>query len=383
MVTMAIVYERRLDLGLALKTKSLFLFGPRQTGKSTLIRQQLKGAQIFDLLDVDTYLRLASHPQLLESEILPKTRLVVIDEVQKCPQLLDSVHRLIEQKSMRFLLTGSSARALRAKGVNLLGGRARSRQLHPLSCMELGKDFDLNRALKDGLIPSIFLSDSPDEDLKAYARDYLQQEIIAAAATRNAPSFQRFLAVAAQSNAQKLNLTKIANDAQVKRTTLYSYLEILNDTMIAKSLKTWRKSKNRKAEVAPKFYLFDTGLARYLQGRKSLSPKTPEYGEAFEAYIHHELITFLDYRHPSANDEALLTWRSESGFEVDFILNEETAIEVKASGNVGLNDLRGLRALREERKLKRFLIVALVEKPRRLDFVEVLPYKHFLNELWA
>ncbi len=376
--TTDIYIDRILNLPDMLKRKSFFLLGPRQTGKTSLITHTLKDIKVYDLLDTSLFLDLSQRPSRLSEELAPEDRIVVIDEIQRLPVLLNEVHRLIEKRGIHFLLTGSSARKLRSKGVNLLGGRARMMYLHPLTFRELGRRFDLNRAVQNGLLPSIYFSGDPRADLQAYADLYLQQEIIAEGVTRNIPAFSRFLKVAALCNGTIVNFTNVANDAQVPRTTVYEYFEILKDSLILHELPAWRRSVKRKPLASSKYYFFDIGVASQLQGRE-FRPGTPEYGEAFETYIMHELRSYIDY----GSYEPLNYWRSSSGFEVDFILGDHTAIEVKAKENVSVQDLKSLRALAEEKKLKHYLCVSLSQRTRNVDGILVLPYRRFLEHLWA
>jgi len=369
---------RLLNLEELLRQKSHFLFGPRQTGKTFLARRMLKNARFYDLLDSSTYLALSQNPGRIAEEVSSLDRIVVIDEIQRIPGLLNEVHRLIEERGIRFLLTGSSTRKLRRGGVNLLGGRARTRHLHPLTYRELKGGFDLNRVIESGLLPSIYFSDNPGADLKAYAGTYLQQEIVAEGAARNIPAFSRFLGVAAFCNATIVNFTNVANDAQVARTTVYEYFGILKDTFLLHELPAWRQSKKRKPIASSKYYFFDVGILATLQGRE-FRPRTPEFGEAFETYLMHELICYRDY----VSEEPLSYWRSTSGFEVDFIIGDHTAIEVKAKQNLSPVDLKSLNALSEEKKLKRYLCVSMEPRRRRIGDVIVLPYKEFLEELWG
>jgi predicted AAA+ superfamily ATPase len=369
--------ERVVDPASLLGKKSHFLFGPRQTGKTSLIHRCLKGARVYDLLDATVYLSLSRNPERISEELGPKDRIVVIDEVQRLPVLLHEVHRLIERGGVRFLLTGSSARKLRRGGVNLLGGRARIRYLHPLTFRELGDRFDLERAAGSGLLPSIYFSDEPWEDLQAYAGTYLQQEIVAEGAARNIPAFSRLLKVAALCNATIVNFTNVASDAQVARTTVYEYFDILKDTLVLHELPAWRLKGKRKPIVSSKYYFFDCGVAASLQGRP-FRPGTPEFGEAFETYIMHELVSFRDY----VSGEPLSYWRSTSGFEVDFILGDHTALEVKAKKNLSAGDLRPLLALAEEKKLKRYLCASLEPRARSVGPITILPYREFLEALW-
>ena len=369
---------RVLDLPGLLAKRSHFLLGPRQTGKTSLFQHSLKEARTYDLLDTSVYLALSQNPGRIAQELGPHDRVVVIDEVQRLPELLNEVHRLIETRGVRFLLTGSSARKLRRGGVNLLGGRARTKYLHPLTCKELGNQFNLNSAIERGLLASIYFSDDPQADLKAYAGLYLQQEIIAEGATRNVPAFSRFLKVAAFCNGTIVNFTNVANDAQVARTTVYEYFDILKDTLVLYELPPWRKTKKRKPIASSKYYFFDVGVVSVLQGRR-FRVGTPEFGQAFETYFMHELMSYSDY----VSGDALSYWRSTSGFEVDFIVGDHTAVEIKAKENVSMQDLKSLRALAEEKKQKHYLCVSLDARPRKVEGLMILPYREFLDRLWS
>lgn len=371
---------RSLDLTAASAQRSLFLLGPRQTGKSTLVSNQLAGAQLINLLETDTHLALQQAPQRLREWCTERGALVVIDEIQKLPQLLDEVQLLIEERKQRFVLTGSSARKLRSGGVNLLGGRARSLHLHPLSIHELGDRFDLLRALHHGLLPSIYLGDEPDLDLQAYVGTYLREEIAHEALTRNVPAFARFLEVAALCNAQQINYTKIAADAQVARTTVQEYFQILRDTLLGWDVPAWQRTKKRKAATTSKFWFFDVGVVRKLRGTTRLQSPSPEFGLAFEAWVGQELKTWCDYRGGGAE---LCYWRSRHGQEVDFVLANEVAIEVKASANVTERQLGGLVALREEGLLRRYVLVCQEARRREVDGISIVPWREFMAELWA
>jgi len=374
----ALEIPRFLDLSALVAKKSHFLFGPRQTGKSTLIRRSLPNVRVYDLLESTVFLRLSQNPGRLGEELGPRDRTVVIDEIQRLPELLNEVHRLIETRRIHFLLTGSSARKLRRGGVNLLGGRARTKYIHPLTSRELGPRFDLSRALSRGLLPAIYFSDDPRADLEAYVGTYLQQEIVAEGATRNIPAFSRFLTVAALCNATIVSFTNVASDAQVARTTVHEYFEILRDTLLLYEIPAWRKSVKRKPLVSSKYYFFDIGVVGLLQGRE-FRPRTPEFGEAFETYLLHELVSWRDY----VSGQPISYWRSTSGFEVDFVIGDHTAIEAKGKSNVTPQDLRTLRALAEEQKLKRYLCVSLEERLRLVEGIEVLPLREFLEGLWG
>ena len=370
--------DRCLKVRDILERRSCFLFGPRQTGKSTLIRQQLSEFPIFNLLDQELFVRLSRNPGLIRETLAPDATVAVIDEIQKMPALLNEVQLMIEERGVRFLLTGSSARSLRRKGVNLLGGRARSRILHPFVRAELGEQFRLAKALEYGLLPSIYFSDAPWEDLAAYAGDYLKEEVAAEAIVRNIGAFSRFLEVAAFAHGEMINFSNLASDAQVPVSTVREYYAILKDSFIAHEVPAFSGTSKRKAIGTAKYYLFDIGLARHLQGRRGLAPGTPEYGSAFESYIFQEIKAFCDCH--------LLDgpryWRSKSGFEVDFLL-EDLAVEVKAKRMVGAKDLRGLKALREENLFAEHLLVCMEPVPRLMDGIRVLPWEAFLDELWG
>ena len=372
------IIARHLDARELLKQKSCFLFGPRQTGKSTLIRQQLADVPTYNLLDQTLFIRLSRNPGLIREALTPETRLVVIDEIQKMPALLNEVQLMIEEHGVRFFLTGSSARTLRRKGVNLLGGRARSRVLHPFVSAELGDHFRLDRALEFGMLPPIYFSDSPAEDLAAYSGDYLKEEVAAEALVRNIGAFSRFLEVAALSHGQMINFAQIASDAQVPASTVREYYGILTDTFIAHEIPAYTETRKRKAVSTSKYYLFDIGLARHLQGRSGLPVGTVEYGEAFESLVLQEIKAFCDYHLL----EPPMYWRSKSQFEVDFIVGK-FAVEVKAKKAVSRRDLRGLLALREENALSDYVLVSLEPMARRVDGIDILPWRQFLARLWG
>jgi predicted AAA+ superfamily ATPase len=247
-----------------------------------------------------------------------------------------------------------------------------------LTRRELGPGFDLARAISRGLLPSIYFSDDPGADLEAYAGTYLQQEIVAEGATRNAPAFARFLRVAAACNATVVNFTAVAGDAQVPRTTVYEYFDILRDTLLLHEVPAWTRSSTRKPLVSAKHYFFDVGVVSWLQGRQ-VKAGTPEFGPAFETWLLHELVCHRDY----AGGAPVSHWRSASGFEVDFVLGDHTAIEVKAKENVAPRELRGLHGIAEERRVKRTLCVSLERQPRRVGDVTLLPYGDFLDALWG
>ena len=370
--------ERNLDLTETLTRKSVFLFGPRQCGKSSLIDHTLANAHVFDLLSSETLIRLTQDPGYIEKTCADE-QIVVIDEIQKLPSLLDEVHRLIERRGMRFLLTGSSARKLRREGVNLLGGRARMKRMHPFSASELKDMFDLDRAVNFGLLPSIFFSEKPEEDLADYIDEYLRQEIIAVGATRKLPAFSRFLEIAALSNGEQIDYSAISRDAQVPRTTVQEYFQILKETLLADEVPVWKRGARRKTVQTAKYYLFDSGVARRLSRRSATVPGTKEYGHLFETWVHHELRCYLDAR---VRDGEIAYWRTPSGTEVDFIVGT-SAIEAKSASRIDSHDLKGLKAIAEEGAFSRRIVVSREPIPLQIDGIDILPAAEFIKRLWA
>ncbi len=372
--------KRTLDLNKILKTKSYFLLGPRQTGKSFLIRENLKKVKIYNLLQRDTFLRLNLDQTLIRKELSPDVKLIVIDEIQKIPELLDEVQSLIEESGIVFLLTGSSARKLQKTGANMLGGRARIQYFHPLTLKELGPHFDLNKVLDRGLLPSVYFSDDPESDLRSYIALYLDQEVAREGLVRNLPSFSRFLEVASLCNAEQVDFTAIANDSQVKRTTVHEYFQVLKDTLIIHELCAWQVAKKRKPVATSKFYFFDWGVVKQLQGAGVVKPKSPLFGKAFETYIFHELKAFCDYHPP----HELHYWRTQQQQEVDFILDGKYAIEIKSGPHLSSKDISSLVILSEEKIIKNFFIIYTGESEQRLGpkgMIQAVPYQKFLTEI--
>ena len=375
---------RCLDLEHLLARRPVFLFGPRQTGKSTYVRRQLADtvALSFSLLDQGLLTSVLADPTRIRREIEARDlrdAVICIDEIQKCPALMDEVHLMIEERGIRFLLTGSSARALRRKGVNMLGGRGSDRVMHPFSWFELGKRFSLDRAINHGLLPTHYLSDDPDEGLASYVDRYLTEEIAAEGIARNLPRFARFLQTAATTNAQMLNYSNVARDAQVPRQTVVQWYEVLRDTLLAFELSAWSRTVKRKAIETAKFYFFDTGVVRALRRLPPVSEASADFGEFFEHFVFLELRAWIDYRKPRT---PLAYWRSRSGYEVDFILDDRVAIEAKATRLVQRKHVRSLRALAEERLIERSIVVCREDRPRMEDGIEIWPLEYFLATLW-
>lgn len=372
---------RKLKLADLLTKKSHFLFGPRGTGKSTLIRKTLaKRFQIIDLLDSKTRLRLLQNPSELESIIkIDHMDGVVIDEIQKVPELLDEVHRLIESKRIRFLLTGSSARKLKRTAANLLGGRARLAQLFPLTYVEI-PNFDLLRYLTFGGLPAVLMSDEPFEDLMGYVNTYLSEEIEQEAQVRQLGKFARFLKSAALSNTQQINYANIASDAMVSESTVRGHYQVLKDTLIGDLLEPWRESKKRKAIQTPKFYFFDTGVANAIVGKSILSPHSDDFGRAFEHFMYMELQAAISYQRKHI---PLLYWRSVNKQEVDFVIGDKVAIEIKAKQRATLRDTVGLQAIQEEKVFKKFFLVSQDPQQRIENGIVFIHWEAFLKELWS
>ena len=376
--------SRCLDLERLLAQRSVLLFGPRQTGKSTYVQRQLAGtvALSFSLLDQGLLTAVLADPTRIRQVIAARDMrdtVICIDEIQKCPALMDEVHLMIEERDLRFLLTGSSARALRRKGVNMLGGRGSDRVMHPFSWFELGERFSLERAINHGLLPPHYLSDDPEEGLASYVDRYLTEEIAAEGIARNLPRFARFLQTAATTNAQMLNYSNVALDAQVPRQTVVQWYEVLRDTLIAFELPAWSRTVKRKAIETAKFYFFDTGVVRALRRLPPVSEASADFGELFEHFVFLELRAWIDYRKPRTS---LAYWRSRSGYEVDFVLDDRVAIEAKATRRVHQKHLRNLRALAEERLVQRSIVVCREDRPRIENGIEIWPLKFFLAALW-
>lgn len=360
---------------------SIFLFGARQTGKSTALRQQFPKEIYIDLLDSDVRSRLERRPALLYDMLKEKAEgtIVVIDEIPEVPKLLNEVHRLISERNLRFVLCGSSARKLKRKGTNTLGGRAFPVYFHPLVSAELA-DFDLDRAVSYGMIPSHYLAVNPERRLSAYIDVYLKEEVKEESLVRNLGAFQRFLEVAAISNGEIINYNNIAQECGVSATTVNSYFDILEDTLIGYRIPAFARVVQRRLVQAPRFYYFDVGVANYLMHRKRLVRGTPEYGHAFEHLVFQELIAYMHYTHQK---EKISYWRTYAGTEVDAIIGDaRLAIEIKSVEEVLPRHLKGLKAFGEEHPGSRRIIVSHDIFPRRMGDIECIPVKEFLRRLW-
>jgi predicted AAA+ superfamily ATPase len=380
------MYKRILNLPLS-ETETCFLWGPRQTGKSTLLKTLFTDAKRYDLLLSNEYHRLLTNPGLIreecltENEATTKKKLpVIIDEVQKIPALLDEVHWLIENAGMRFILCGSSARKVKRGQANLLGGRAVRYELHPLVSPEI-PDFSLTKALNNGMLPRHYLSLHPQRLIESYVGDYLKEEIAAEALTRNVPAFGRFLKIAALTNGELINYRNIASECGVSAPTVKEYFQILEDTLIGKQLPAFRKRAKRRLIGTPKFYFFDISIVSHLTHRGRVEKGSELFGRALEHFIYMEILAHSSY---SELNYPIAYWKTASGFEVDFVLGDhELAVEVKSASMAGNRHLKGIRAFKEENTARRYIVVSMDAEPRKTaDGIDILPWKIFLDRLW-
>ena len=362
--------------------ETFFLWGPRQAGKSTLLRQRYPDAVWVDLLKADEFRRYVSRPEQLREELEAAgpdpSRQVVIDEIQKVPALLDEVHWLIENRGLRFALCGSSARKVRR-------GAATNQYLafqDALTAGELGESFDLDRILNRGYLPSIYESSRHRRRLDAYVADYLRSEVAAEGLVRNLPAFSDFLDAAALSDTSGVNYSNVARECGVSGPTAKAYFGILEDTLLARWLPRWRRRATRRLAGAPKLYFEDVGLVNRLARRGELHRGSDDYGKAFENWVFHELSAFIAYREL---DEQLTYWRVPSGIEVDFVVGDMwVAIEAKASARITSGHLKGLRTLAEEHpNAGRRVVISLEPRSRRTDDgIDIIGATDFAQRLW-
>lgn len=374
------MFSRKINLQDA-ENESIFLWGARQTGKSTLLQLLFPNTRYIDLLKSDEFERYNRRASLLREELslLQENELIIIDEIQKIPELLDEVQWLMTNKNHRFILSGSSARKLRRSGVNLLGGRAIRKHLYPFVSAEI-PDFDLIKACNNGMMPRHYLVDDAGKRIHAYVGDYLQQEIKAEALTRNLKTFSRFMEIAALSNGEVVNYNNIASECGVSAPTVKEYFSILEETLIGYTIPAFTKNVKRRVILSPKFYYFDVGVANFLLKRKSLLPGSAEFGHAFEHFIIQEIIAYIGY---SESQHSLSYWRTTSGYEVDAVIgNANFAIEIKSTEEVHSHHTRGLKAFSEEFPNSRLIIVSMDKYPRRMNEIDVIPAQHFLKMLW-
>ncbi len=366
-------------------SETFFLWGPRQVGKSALLRHSYPDARWIDLLKNEEFRRYAARPELLRQEVEAdgpgQPRQIVIDEVQKVPGLLDEAHWLIENRGAHFALCGSSARKVKRGGANLLGGRATRYELHGLTAGELGDEFDLDRILNHGYLPRMYQASRPRRMLDAYVADYLTQEVAAEGLVRNLPAFSGFLDAAALSDGEIVNVANVARECGVSNHTARSYFEILEDTLLGRWLPAYRKRPKRRV-AKPKFYFADVGVVNRLARRGQVSAGSELYGKALENWVFHELSAFASYYEL---DDDLSYWRLPSGIEVDFLMGDaRLAVEAKAASVVTRKHLKGLRTLAQEHPgIGRRVVVCLEPRPRRTeDGIDILPATDFARFLW-
>ncbi|MDR2963705.1 MAG: AAA family ATPase [Bacteroidales bacterium] len=360
---------------------STFVWGARQVGKTTLINQTYPNAVYYDLLRSKDFERLQRNPSLLEEDLamLKAGDVVVIDEVQKIPQLLDEVHSLIYRKNIRFILSGSSPRKLKRFGANLLGGRALKTVLYPLVSAEI-PDFDIQKAVRYGTLPRHYLIADPWNRLAAYIGVYLNEEIREEALSRQLKSFTRFMEIAAFSNGEIVVYKNIAQDCGIDYRTVKEYFEILIDTLVGYMIPSFTHTQKRRSIQAPKFYYFDVGIANYLQNRRNIQLGSTDFGHAFEHFIIQELIAYIAY---NKKEEQLSYWHTSSGYEIDAIIGMgRVAIEIKSVEEIQSRHLKGLRAFQEDFPLCRLIAVSFDPRPRIMNGIEVFPVTDFLKNLW-
>ena len=361
--------------------ESSFLWGARQTGKSTLLKKLYPDVLYFDLLLSSDYDRFLRNPSALREilEMKVTSQPVIIDEIQRIPSLLNEIQWLIVNRGIQFILSGSSPRNILRSGGNLLGGRALRYELYPLVSAEI-PGFDLLKALNNGLLPRHYMANNADKLLSAYIGSYLRDEIITEAKIRNITSFSKFLEAAAFSNGEMVNFSNIASDCGISSPTVKEYFQILEDTMTGRFLHSFQKKPKRRVITAHKFYYFDVGVAGYLLKRGKIQFGSEAFGKAFEHFIYNEIYA---HSHYSDLNYPVYYWRTASQLEVDFILGDnEVAVEVKSSSMVNSRHLKGLKSFAEEYKVKKMLVVSTDPYPRQIDEITVLPWQLFLQQLW-
>jgi predicted AAA+ superfamily ATPase len=370
------------------KQQSAFLWGPRKTGKSTYLKNRFPNSLTFDFLKTDYFIEVSKNPALLREQILAADKSlleqpIILDEVQKVPQVLDEVHWLIENKGLRFILCGSSARKLRRGHVNLLGGRAWRYEMFPLVSAEL-ESINLLHALNHGMIPSHYLQDDKDcrRSLKAYIVDYLKEEVFAEGLTRNFPAFSRFFDAFGYSHGELTNYSNIARDCGVDSKTVKEYYQILLDTLLAVRIDPFKKRQSRNIITkAPKYYMFDVGVAGNLRKQNLETEKGEDFGRAFEHFILMEILAYKSY---NEKDFEINFWRTKTGLEVDFLLaGGEIAIEVKGANRIDRRDFYSLETFTDEYLPKRSFIICNEKDKRLHGKIEVIPWRYFLQELWS
>lgn len=376
----SIMYHRIFDIENRLD-EAMFLFGGRQVGKSTLLKERFPKAVYIDLLNSELKNRYRQHPEEFRESLLrhaPET-LVIVDEIQKVPDLLDEVHWLMVNKGLFFILSGSSARKLKKSGANNLGGRAIPETLFPLVSAEI-PDFDLDRAIQNGMIPRHYMVANARNRLKSYIELYLKEEIIEEAAVQKVDDFIRFLEVAAISNGEMLNYENVATDCGVSANTVKAYYQILCDTLLGFEVPAYRKVIKRKLSKSSRFFFFDVGIANYLTGRHHLAPKTPEYGHAFEHLVMQEIVAYLGYK---GIEEKLTYWHTYDDIEVDAVIGDaRVAIEIKSADSIQTNHKKGLVEFAKEHPNVKQILVSRDRISRRSGDIDLYYVTDFFKALW-
>lgn len=375
------IYNRLINIDPNME-KSAFLFGPRGTGKTTWIKTHLKDILYFDLLNTELYSDLLANPSRLEKRIPSGFKnFIVIDEVQKIPELLNEVHRLIETYGYKFILTGSSARSLRRKGVNLLAGRALNFTMHPLTCVELGDDFSLEKTLKFGLLPSVYTDADPRHYLESYITSYLREEVLQEGLSRNLGEFARFLETASFSQGNVINLSAVAREAGIDRKVVSSYFDIMDDLLIGYRLPVFTKRAKRRLVAHPKFYIFDAGVYRILRPMGPLDTTEEVDGSVLETVFLAHLRAFNDYYRLGYK---LYFWRTSNDVEVDFVAYGERglyAFEIKRKRKIDSSDLRGLQAFAKDYEVAKLYLLYGGDHEEYHDNIHVIPFKNALYQL--
>ena len=377
----AVMYHRIFDIENRLD-EAMFLFGGRQTGKSTLLKERFPKAVYIDLLKSDVRNRFKRHPEEFRESLLryPPETLVIVDEIQKVPDLLDEVHWLMVEKGLWFILSGSSARKIKKSGANNLGGRAIPETLFPLVSAEI-PDFDLERAVQNGMIPRHYMVANARNRMRAYIDLYLKEEIIEEALVQNVDEFIRFMEVAAIMDGEILNYENVASDCEVSANTVKAYYKILVDTLLGFEVPAYRKVIKRKLYKSPRFYYFDVGIANHLTKRYHLAPKTPEYGHAFEHLIMQEIVAYLGYTN---SDEELTYWHTYENLEVDAVIGDaRVAIEIKSKEHIDHDDKKGVTEFAKEHPDTKQIIVSRDRISRRSGDVDLYYVTDFFKALWA
>ena len=373
------MYSRIINIS---KDKSFFLFGPRGTGKTTWVKSNFPSAIYLDLLEAELFNDLLANPGRLE-KLIPNNfkDWIIIDEIQRIPDLLNEVHRLIEKYKYKFILTGSNSRKLRRVGPNLLAGRALTYSFHPLTVNELGSNFNLDHSLKFGTLPSVYVESNPKAYIESYVKTYLREEIQQEGLTRNLGAFSRFLEAASFSQGSVLNISSVARECAVERKVVENYFTILEDLLIGYRIPVFTKKSKRRMAIHSKFYFFDVGVFRTLRPMGPLDTPEDAQGAALETLLFQELLALNDYLNLGYR---IYYWRTAGNIEVDFVVYGERglkAFEIKRTGKLHDSMLKGLKAFSADYPTAKCYFIYCGEKRMWVDNIEIIPINDFLNEL--